>query len=119
MKFIQFWSDKLSHPLRGIKHAIKNDFSIRFELITGAIILIALHFSLGPFSNIGQLLLIFCWFLILITETQNSSIETALDRIHPERHNEIGVSKDLAAAAVMWAAIFSIVVLYFVLSGKI
>ena len=95
------------------------DLAIQIELVGGAITLLALHYFFGPFSNEGLLLLIFCWILILTNELQNSAFESALDRLHPEHHNLIGHSKDLASAAVVCSGIFGLVSLYFVLSGRI
>lgn len=48
---------------------------------------------------------------MLITELQNSSFELALDRLHPELHDTIGKSKDMAAGAVLTAGFFLIFVL--------
>jgi diacylglycerol kinase len=49
-----------------------------------------------------------CWILILITELQNSALEEALNRIHPELHENIGRSKDMAAGAVLLAVAYTI-----------
>jgi len=49
-----------------------------------------------------------CWTLILITELQNSALEEALNRIHPELHENIGHSKDMAAGAVLLAAVYAV-----------
>ena len=49
-----------------------------------------------------------CWTLILITELQNSALEEALNRIHPELHENIGHSKDMAAGAVLLAVAYTI-----------
>lgn len=117
---MRYWLVRFSHPLRGLKYAFMHDFAIRFEVIVlGIIGLPVAYFVFGPFSAQEMLLLIFCWFFIIVVELQNSAMETALDRIHPERHEEIGRSKDLAAAAVVWAAVFGLVSFIFVVSGKI
>lgn len=117
---MKFWITRLSHPLRGLKYAITHDFAIRFEiLVFGVIGLPTVYFLFGPFSTLELLLLIFCWFFIVVTELQNSAIELALDKIHPDHHETIGRSKDLASAAVVWAFIFGLVCLGFVLSGKL
>lgn len=97
-----------------------HDFAIRFEVVVlGIIGLPVAYFVFGPFSAREMLLLIFCWFFIIVVELQNSAIEIALNRLHPERHEEIGRSKDLAAAAVVWAAVFGFVSFIFIVSGKI
>lgn len=116
---IIFWVKRFSHPLRGLRYAFMHDFAFRVELAGGIIVLLCLHFLVGPFSAGEQLLLLFTWFFIMVTELQNSAIETALDKLHPERHETIGRSKDLASAAVVWAGVFGLISLAFVLTGKI
>jgi diacylglycerol kinase len=117
---MKFWIARFSHPLRGLKHAFVHDFAVRFEVVVLGIIGLPLaDFLFGPFSPREWLLLIFCWFFIVVAELQNSAIETALDRLHPERHEAIGRSKDLAAAAVVWAAVFGLVSFLFVITGAI
>lgn len=117
---MKFWIARLSHPLRGLMYAFTRDFAVRFETIVFGIIgLPAIYFLFGPLSDPELLLLIFCWFFIVVTEMQNSAIEIALDRLHPEQNEAIGRSKDLASAAVVWAAVFGLISLIFVLSGKL
>ncbi|HVV14919.1 MAG TPA: diacylglycerol kinase [Candidatus Paceibacterota bacterium] len=111
---------RLSHPFRGLKYALMHDFAVRFEVfVFGGIGLPAAYFFFGPFSAREMLLLIFCWFFVVVAELQNSAIEVALDKIHPERHEAIGRSKDLAAAAVVWASFFGIISFIFVVTGLI
>lgn len=117
---MRFWIDRLSHPLRGLKYAFAHDFAVRFEIVVLGIIGIpASHFLFGPFSVHELLLLLFCWFFIVVAELQNSAIEMALDKIHPEHNEAIGRSKDLASAAVVWAAVFGIICFIFVVTGSI
>ncbi|MDB4098259.1 diacylglycerol kinase, partial [Flavobacteriaceae bacterium] len=40
------------------------------------------------------------------------------DFIHPDHNNKIGFIKDVAAGAVFFAAIFALVTIYFIYSGK-
>ena len=116
---IKFWVTRFSHPIRGLKYAFMHDFAIRFEVLLLVVGLPAAHFLLGPFFAREILLLLFCWFFIVVAELQNSSIEVALDRVHPERHEEIGLSKDLASASVVWAGVFGLICFLFILSGKL
>lgn len=78
-----------------------------------------LHFLFGPFSSMELLLLIFCWFFIVVTGIQNLALEIALTKLHPEIDESIGLSKDLAAGAVTWAFVFGLICLYFILSGRL
>jgi len=117
---MRYWLVRFSHPLRGLKDALLHDFAIQFEVVVlGIIGLPAVYFLFGPFSGAEMLLLIFCWFFIIVAELQNSAIEIALDRLHPERHPEIGRSKDVAAAAVVWAAVFGLVSFICIVTGMI
>jgi diacylglycerol kinase (ATP) len=117
---MKFWIERLSHPLRGLRYAFTHDSAIRFEIgVLGVIGLPLSYFIFGPFTAREMLLLVFCWFFIVVTELQNSAIEVALDKIHPEHDEAIGRSKDLASAAVVWAAIFGLICFLFVISGKI
>jgi diacylglycerol kinase (ATP) len=116
---MKYWINRLSNPLRGLKYAFTRDFAVRFEtLVFGIIGIPAVYFIFGPLSAQEILLLIFCWFFIVVTEIQNSAIEIALTKIHPEHDEAIGLSKDLASAAVVWAFVFGLICLFFVLSGK-
>lgn len=111
---MKYWIARLSHPLRGLRYAFVHDDAIRIEVILGAIGLPIVYF----FFNISPaelLLLVFCWFFVMVAELQNSAIEIALTKIHPEHHEAIGRSKDVASAAVVWAAIFGLICLGFVI----
>lgn len=117
---MRFWLTRLSHPLRGLRHAFTRDFAVRFEtVVLGVIGIPAVYFLFGPLSSQELLLLLFCWFFVVVIEIQNSAIEVALTKLHPDRDPAIGLSKDLAAAAVVWAFVFGLIALAFILSGKI
>jgi len=62
----------------------------------------------SPLAAVEWLFIGLCWTLILITELQNSALEEALNRIHPELHENIGHSKDMAAGAVLLAVAYTI-----------
>ena len=117
---MRYWIKRLSHPLRGLKYAFTRDFAVCFETIVFGIIGIPfVYFLFGPLSAQELLLLIFCWFFIVVTEIQNTSMEIALTKLHPEHDEAIGRSKDLASGAVVWAFVFGLVSLFFILTGKI
>ncbi len=117
---MKYWINRLSNPLRGLKYAFTRDFAVRFEtLVFGVVGIPTVHFLFGPLSAKELLLLIFCWFFIVVTEIQNTAIEVALTKLHPEHDEEIGRSKDLASGAVVWAFVFGLISLIFIVSGKI
>jgi diacylglycerol kinase (ATP) len=114
---MKYWITRLSHPVRGLKYALTRDFAVRFEMIVFGIIgLPATYFIFGPFSAKEMLLLVFCWFFVVVTEIQNTAIEVALTKLHPEHNEAIGLSKDLASGAVVWAFVFGVICFLFVVS---
>jgi len=48
--------------------------------------------------------------LVLSVESLNTAVEKVADFIHPEFHEKIGFIKDIAAGAVMFAALAAIAV---------
>jgi diacylglycerol kinase (ATP) len=117
---MRYWIHRLSHPLRGLKYAFTRDFAVKFETIVFGIIGIpAVYFLFGPLSSLELLLLIFCWFFIVVTEIQNTALEIALTRLHPQHDEAVGRSKDLASGAVVWAFVFGLICLAFVLSERL
>ncbi|CAN5738815.1 diacylglycerol kinase [soil metagenome] len=116
---MNYWITRLSHPIRGLWFASRNDSAIQIDLMLGGLGIPVVDFLFGPLTTTELLLLIFCWFFVVVSELQNSAIEIALDQVHPEHHEAIGRSKDLASAAVVWAAVFGFICLLLVISGKI
>ena len=102
---------RFPHALRGLYFGLKYDFGFRTQVYgIGLIIALALYLF-SPLQMFEGLFLLLAYFLILITELQNSALEIALDKLHPELHEAIGKSKDLAAAAVLLAGVFLLVIL--------
>jgi undecaprenol kinase len=104
--------NRFPHALRGICYALKNDFGFRTQVYgIGVVVAFCIYFF-STLSGSELLFLVLAYFLILITELQNSALETALDRLHPELHDNIGKSKDMAAGAVLLAGLFLLFVLF-------
>lgn len=103
--------NRFPHAIRGIAYAATNDFGYRTQLYLGAFLAILIAFFLRPMSSQEFLFIALAYVLVLITELQNSALEAALDRLHPELHNDIKKSKDMAAGAVFTAGVFLLIVL--------
>jgi undecaprenol kinase len=101
---------RLRFAMSGIRYAVQHDKSFRTQWYIGGGITAAILYSLSPLSATEVLLLIGAFILILITELQNSALEAALDHLHPELHDTIGKSKDMAAGAVLLAGLFMLAV---------
>ena len=70
-------------------------------------------FSAGWYFSISQtewLAIILIVTLVLTLEMVNTAIELTIDLLHPEQHNTAGKVKDLAAGAVLIAAIAALII---------
>lgn len=61
-------------------------------------------------STTEWMVLLLCVGLVLSLEMVNTAIEKLADQTHPEQHPQIGVVKDVAAGAVLWASVISVVI---------
>ncbi|MCU0678298.1 MAG: diacylglycerol kinase [Candidatus Pacebacteria bacterium] len=111
MSFLKKQLRRLSFARAGIRYAVRTDKSFRLQWYgIGSIVALALYL-LAPLSASEFLFIVLAYFLILITELQNSALEYALDHLHPETHDNIGRSKDMAAGAVLLAGLFLVITL--------
>jgi diacylglycerol kinase len=94
---------RISHPFRGLRYVMLHDKAVRLDLLIGVFIVI-LGYIVWPLTLAEFAFLAFGYALLLITELQNTAHEEALDRIHPDKDEVIGRSKDIAAASVLVAA---------------
>ena len=110
---------RYSHPIRGIRYALQNDRSYRSQVYLFGAVVAAAFVYFDPLTYSEVLFILLAYALILITELQNSALEAALDKIHPERHEAIGRSKDMAAGAVLTAGVFLLLVLAVLVFNRI
>src|SRR3989344_6890854 len=97
------------YSLQGLRHAYQKDKSFRIETWSG-LVFIVFGYLFWPLEKIELLLLILSFTLILMSELINTAFERALERLHPERHELIGATKDIASAAVLIAICFALMV---------
>lgn len=112
--FVHKQYQRIKNALSGITYAGRYDHAFRVHIAIG-IFLLAFAILLSPLTEIEYLFLFLSWMLILITELQNSAFEEALDRLHPEAHEKIGRSKNMAAGSVLLAAFFTGIVILWIL----
>ncbi len=65
------------------------------------------------------LVLLLCFALVISLEMINHAIETLADVAHPDQHPQIKTAKDVAAAAVLWSAIITVIIATLVFIPKI
>ncbi len=108
---MQYFKDRgnaFVHALRGLAAAFRSEPHIKIH--AAALVIVAataVYFGVGP----GEWLAIAgCSVLVLITELFNTAIEKLCDVVHPGIHPTIKYIKDISAAAVLLACVFSLVV---------
>ncbi len=116
--FVHKYLIRLKNALIGVFFAVRTDMSFRLQVVLGILFSI-FGYLVRPLSDFEMFSLVLSWVLILITELQNTSFETALDRLHPEMHDSIGKSKDMAAGAVLLAAFFALFVIVHIILKRI
>ncbi len=104
------------YSIEGLKAAWRNEAAFRQECIAVAVLLPAAFFLGG--DALERSLLIFSLLLIPVVELINSALESAIDRIGPERHELSGRTKNLGSAAVMLSIIAAAVVWGLIALGR-
>ena len=96
------------HAFRGIRFAISSEHNMRIHLAAAVLAVAAgFFFRLNTFEWIC---ICFATGLVLVAELLNSAIEHLADFISPGHHESIGKIKDLAAAAVLLAALVAVII---------
>ncbi len=111
--FIDAWKKALS----GIWYAVKTQRNIKVQLcIAVAVIICAIYFKL----NITEcMFLTFATMLVIITEMVNTAIEEAVNLSTKEFHPIAKIAKDVAAGAVVLAALNAVIIAIFIFVSKI
>jgi len=100
------------YAIKGAWILLKTEPSIQVQAIISIAVCVAgFYFDITKTEWIFQVLAIG---LVLSTEGLNSSIEGIADFVHPDFHSKIGYIKDVAAGAVLFAAITAVVIACFI-----
>jgi len=103
------WLESLGHAIDGIRNTAIKERNFRIQIFFGILAVIAcIIFSVEPWQFI---LVVFAIFFVLAMELMNTAIEALTDlsckgKIHPLAKT----AKDAAAAAVLLASTFAVVV---------
>jgi diacylglycerol kinase (ATP) len=90
---------------QGIQYFIKNEHNARLHLLATVIVIIA-----GAFFKINMqqwLAILFCIALVWVCEMLNTALEKLCNHIQPDYNAHIKIVKDMAAGAVLVAAIIA------------
>ena len=98
----------LAHALRGLDHIVRTQPNARLHLLAAVLVCAAgVYFGLGRAEWLWVSIAIA---LVWSAEAFNTALEQLADVLHPARHAGIGRAKDVAAAAVLIAALGAAVI---------
>ncbi len=105
------------YAFSGLKHLVVGEPNARIHLVA-ALLAVLLGFYL-ELDRTEWLWILLSIVLVITTEAINASIEALADAITEEYDEKIKIAKDLAAAATLIVAIFSLVVALFIFVPKL
>jgi len=91
------------YAFKGIGYALKTQHNIWIHYLLAIAVL-----AFGFWLNVNQtewILLVFAIGFVLVSELFNTAIEVLVDLVSPEQNPKAGLTKDIAAGAVLVAAI--------------
>lgn len=98
----------IGFAIKGAIYLLKTEASIKVQFAIAIIItILGFYFNISKTEWIAQVLAIG---MVMGIEGINSGIEEIADFIHPEKHNKIGLIKDISAGAVFFTSFFAIIV---------
>lgn len=102
-KFIK----SFGYAFRGIVYALGEQNMWVHVLATVVVISAGFYFEI---SATEWLVLLLICALVMALEMVNSALEALADAVHKEKHPLVGKAKDMAAGAVLLAALFAIAI---------
>jgi diacylglycerol kinase len=105
------------HAFKGMQYFFFNDRNGKIHL-TSTIAVIIISFVMGLSATEWALILL-CIAVVMALEMMNAALEKLCDLVHKEYHPFIKITKDVSAAAVLWAAIISVVIASIIFIPKI
>jgi len=99
---------RLSFASNGIRLAFHRESSLRIHCLAG--ITVGVILLITKSSALWWAIAAITIGLVIMSELFNAALETLTDHLHPEQHPEIGAAKDIAAGAVLIAALAAILV---------
>ncbi|OEK08295.1 diacylglycerol kinase [Flavivirga aquatica] len=98
----------VGYAFKGAVLLLKTESSIKIQFVIALLVTgTGFFFNISSNEWIIQMLAIG---LVMSIEGVNTAIEEVANFIHPERHNKIGLIKDIAAGAVFIAAVFATII---------
>lgn len=109
--------ESFNYAIEGLMSALQNEKHMKFHILSA--ILIVILAILTNASKVEILLVSISVAFVIITELINTAVEALVDLISPERHPLAKLAKDVAAGAVLVAAINAVCVGYLLFYDKL
>lgn len=106
-----------NYAIQGIIHTLRHERNMKIHYFGAILVLLAALFF--DFSKLELIALFFCIALVIICEMFNTAIEQAVNLASKEYSEVAKIAKDVAAGAVLVAALTSLVIGYLLFVGKI
>ena len=105
------------YAFSGIFYLILREHNFRLHLVLfGILVFFGFYFDI---SKVEWISVIICSSIVLSLEAVNSSVEQLSNHLHPGQHENIKNVKDIAAGAVLIAALFSAIVACIIFFPKV
>lgn len=102
----QSFVTRLRYAMNGLRFSVRAEHSMRAHVIALCSVAIVMM-VLAPAPIWWALVSLACA-VVMAAELVNTAVERLADRLHPERHPEIKIVKDCAAAAVLVSSLGAI-----------
>ena len=109
--------DSFNFAIEGLISALKNEKHMKVHILA-AIIIVILAIVINA-SKVEILIISLSVSFVIITELVNTAVEAIVDLVSPDRHQLAKLAKDVAAGAVLVAAINALCVGYLLFYDKL
>jgi undecaprenol kinase/diacylglycerol kinase (ATP) len=99
---------RVTFALQGWGYFFRKETNGQIQAVV-ALLVVAAGFIFG-LSQQEWMWILLCIGLVLSLEMVNTAVETLANRLHPEKHPDIKIVKDVAAGAVLWASVISVII---------
>jgi len=117
MKYLANRKKSFGYAFKGLATVVRTQPHARIHIVAALVVILAgwwFHISQAEWFYISTAIA-----LVWILEALNTAIEFLVDLVSPEYHELAGKAKDCAAAAVLIAAFFAVVVAGLVFIPKV
>lgn len=105
------------YAAKGLAFAWQTQLNLRVHLV--AAVLVVLSGWYVNLTSVEWAVVLLCIALVIALELVNTALEVLVDLVSPEWNHKAGIIKDVAAAAVLVAAIIALIVAFVIFVPKI